>query len=251
MHNTTVNTKFYNKPSVIKLSKRVQDDFDDEGVELPQQEMGYFVKVNHFHEYSIPIDSDFGAPSQYRSIVQMLLNASESDTVELLFNSRGGRLDGLQTLLEAIKITKAETTAVLMGECASAASILALHCNNVHVTDSASMLCHHLSLHVGGKHNDVVAHLEHITRTSLNLMRSAYEGFLSEQELAEMIKGREIYLDASEIVEHLEARQEYWEEQERLAKAEQGCNRWENEEGSVELPPEPTTAKSKKTKATT
>ena len=205
MRSTTKNKSF-----ITNSSTKVQEDFEEDFGEV-QQEMGYFVNVNRFHEFSVPIDSDFGAPSQYRAIVQMLMNATENDTVDFLFNSRGGRMDGLQTILEAVKHTKADTTAIIMGECASAASILALHCNNVHVTDSASMLCHHLSLHVGGKHNDVVAHLEHITRTSLNLMRSAYEGFLTEQELTEMIKGREIYLDSDEIIQHLEARQKYWE----------------------------------------
>jgi len=197
----------FNKNYSSKLSK----SFDDED-EPMESSTGYFVETQSFHEFTVPIDNDFGPPSQYRAVVQMLLNASEDDSVVYLINSRGGRMDGLQTLLEATKMCKAQTTAVILGECASAASILALTCDSVHVTESSSMLCHSVSMSTGGKHSDVVAHLAHMTKTTHNLMRKTYEGFLTEDELSSMLDGREIFLDANDIIEHLEQREEYQEQ---------------------------------------
>jgi len=224
----------FNKNYNSKLSKSYDDD--DEPME---SNTGYFIESQSFHEFTVPIDNDFGPPSQYRAVVQMLLNATEEDSVVYLINSRGGRMDGLQTLLEATKMCKAQTTAVILGECASAASILALTCDSVHVTESSSMLCHSVSMSTGGKHSDVVAHLEHMTKTTHNLMRKTYEGFLTEEELAGMLNGREIFMDAQEIIDHLNQREEYQEQMLLALEAEQKAK---------ETPP-PKAATKKTTKA--
>jgi len=224
----------FNKNYNSKLSK----SYDDED-EPMESNTGYFIESQSFHEFTVPIDNDFGPPSQYRAVVQMLLNATEEDSVVYLINSRGGRMDGLQTLLEATKMCKAQTTAVILGECASAASILALTCDSVHVTESSSMLCHSVSMSTGGKHSDVVAHLEHMTKTTHNLMRKTYEGFLTEDELAGMLNGREIFMDAQEIIDHLEQREEYQEQMLLALEAEQKAK---------ETPPKAATKKTTKAK---
>jgi len=224
----------FNKNYNSKLSK----SYDDED-EPTESNTGYFIESQSFHEFTVPIDNDFGPPSQYRAVVQMLLNATEEDSVVYLINSRGGRMDGLQTLLEATKMCKAQTTAVILGECASAASILALTCDSVHVTESSSMLCHSVSMSTGGKHSDVVAHLEHMTKTTHNLMRKTYEGFLTEDELAGMLNGREIFMDAQEIIDHLEQREEYQEQMMLALEAEQKAK---------ETPPKPAAKKTTKPK---
>jgi len=224
----------FNKNYNSKLSK----SYDDED-EPMESNTGYFIESQSFHEFTVPIDNDFGPPSQYRAVVQMLLNATEEDSVVYLINSRGGRMDGLQTLLEATKMCKAQTTAVILGECASAASILALTCDSVHVTESSSMLCHSVSMSTGGKHSDVVAHLEHMTKTTHNLMRKTYEGFLTEEELAGMLNGREIFMDAQEIIDHLNQREEYQEQMLLALEAEQKAK---------ETPPKAATKKTTKPK---
>ena len=177
--------------------------------------LGYFMKQKIATQYTVTIDEAFTEPSYYRGVVSMLMGASEEDTVIFLINSPGGRLSGLLTLLEGINMTDATTLAVLVGECASAASMFALHCDQVFVSENATMLCHNVSYSTNGKGSDVLAHVNHVAKTSEKLLRSTYLNFLSEKEILELLNGQEIYLDSDEIKARLEKKQKATADQEQ------------------------------------
>lgn len=225
-----------NKKVVNNTRLHSSEDYDDESVQSDQ--LGYFVDTNTSFKYTVPIDTDFVEPSHYRAVVQMMDNATENDLVLFKINSRGGALSGLQTLLEAIKSTEAHTVAVVVGQCASAASILLMYCDSVVVTDSANALIHHVSFWTGGKGADVLSHVQHVAKTSEKLMKEAYEGFLTEDEIKEVIGGKELYLDADEMRERFDNREDYREAQ------------FEDEQKSLEAAqnPQPVTAKGKTAK---
>ena len=177
--------------------------------------LGYFMKQKIATQYTVTIDEAFTEPSYYRGVVSMLMGASEEDTVIFLINSPGGRLSGLLTLLEGINMTDATTLAVLVGECSSAASMFALHCDQVFVSENATMLCHNVSYGTNGKGSDVLAHVNHVAKTSEKLLRSTYLNFLSEKEILELLNGQEIYLDSDEIKARLEQKQQATADQEQ------------------------------------
>ena len=183
--------------------------------------LGYFMKQKIATQYTVTIDEAFTEPSYYRGVVSMLMGASEEDTVIFLINSPGGRLSGLLTLLEGINMTDATTLAVLVGECASAASMFALHCDQVFVSENATMLCHNVSYGTNGKGSDVLAHVNHVAKTSEKLLRSTYLNFLSEKEVLELLNGQEIYLDSDEIKARLEQKQKATADQEQEPETEQ------------------------------
>lgn len=203
---------------------RRNDVEDDEGYDV-QGQLGFFSKSKRSNQYDVYIDTPFFPPSFYRGVAQMLYDASEDDLVVFHVNSPGGRLDGLQTLMEAVKNTEAQTIAVIEGDCASAASIFVMYVDEIFVSDSASMLCHNVSYGTSGKGNDNLAYVQHISKTSEKLVRDSYQGYLSEQEILELLNGREIHLDAMEIRERLTQRGEYYKlkyelEQEALKEPE-------------------------------
>lgn len=177
--------------------------------------LGYFMKQKVATQYTVTIDEAFTEPSYYRGVVSMLMGASEEDTVIFLINSPGGRLSGLLTLLEGVNMTEATTLAVLVGECSSAASMFALHCDQVFVSENATMLCHNVSYGTNGKGSDVLAHVNHVAKTSEKLLRSTYLNFLSEKEILELLNGQEIYLDSDEIKARLEQKQKATADQEQ------------------------------------
>jgi ATP-dependent protease ClpP protease subunit len=197
-----------------KVNKDQDEDDEDDFVQ-EKNTLGYFVKAQAANQYTVNIDEPFVSPSYYRSIVSMLMNCSELDTVIFLINSPGGMLSGLLTLLEGLKMTEAQTIAVMVGECASAASMFALHCDTAYVSDNATMLCHNISYGTGGKGSDILSHVQHVSKTSEKLLRKTYEHFLTQDEINEMINGREIYLDSEEIKERLDKRQALLEAQEQ------------------------------------
>lgn len=194
-----------------KSKTRMEDD-DGDFFSGPNQ-LEYFTKTVRIHQHDVFIDEPVANPSYYRRVVQMLLDASPEDTVVLHINSPGGYLSGLSSLMEAVKGTEAHTVAVLVGDVSSAASMLVMYCDSVCVTDSASMLAHNVSYSIGGKGNDIVAHTQHVAKTSERLVREAYEQFLSEKEIDELLNGREIYLDAEDIRARFESRSKYYADQ--------------------------------------
>ena len=187
--------------------KSTNEDLDQEEYSESDQ-LGFFANYQQIANYSVPIDGSFREPAFYRGVINMLMNASEHDTVAFMINSPGGSLSGLLSLLEGIKMTNANTVALVVGAASSAASMFALHCDEVYVGDNATFLCHNISYGTGGKGSDVLAHVQHTSSSASKLLRKTYKNFLSEIEITDMINGKEIYMEAEEIVERLQQREE-------------------------------------------
>lgn len=199
----------YKTPKNQQLAKRksVDEDLDREDYSTDEQ-LGYFVSSHQICNYTVPIDGSFREPAFYRSVINMLMNASEQDTVAFMINSPGGSLSSLLSLLEALNMTQANTVALIVGSASSAASMFALHCNEVYVGDNATFLCHNISYGTGGKGSDVLAHVQHTSSAANKLLRKTYKNFLSEIEINDMINGKEIYMESDEIVERLQQRED-------------------------------------------
>lgn len=157
---------------------------------------------------SIAIDEGIREPKYYRAVAEEITNLGAHDTVQLRINSPGGRLDGLVVLLNAIENTEADIVAYLDGECHSAASILALHCPNVIISPYASMMVHHVSYGTSGKDSDIANMVAHTSAYCKELIVDTYKYFLSDQEIQDVLNGREIWLRANDIKERLERRAE-------------------------------------------
>ena len=162
------------------------------------------------YQYTVMIDEAIGEASYYRNVVQMLLQASEDDVVILHINSPGGLLSGAQTIIEALKATEAHTVALLVGSCSSAASLISMHCMDVVVTDSAESLIHPPRGGAVGKVTDVHSGSQHFLKISNRMFKDAYAGFLTDDELREIIAGREMFLDADDLRQRYQARQDYF-----------------------------------------
>ena len=119
---------------------------------------------------------------------------------------------GMFSILSSLEETEASSMAILEGEVASAASIIALNCDTVIVASNATMMIHNISFGSNGKMSDVQRHVAFTKRQSERLIDSTYEGFLSPEEIKDVHKGLEFWMDADEILVRLEARQAYFEE---------------------------------------
>ena len=176
--------------------------------------LGYFVKSAVSNQFTVDIDEPFTSPVYYRTIVQMLTEATENDLVVFRMNSPGGREDALLALIDAVKNTQATTVSVIVGECASAASLFVMYTDEVIVTDNSRMLCHGASYGYAGKDSDVRAHVNHTAKTVDKLIRNSYKFFLTDAEIDDLLDGRELYLDSDEINERFANRQSQYEQQE-------------------------------------
>jgi ATP-dependent protease ClpP protease subunit len=213
------------KSSKLKHTNEL-DNFDDmDEQEIQVSTLGYFEKQQVSCCITVFIDEAVKAPSYYRSVVNRILNTHEGDVIEFEINSGGGQRDGLVQLLSALDRTDANSIAYLNGSVHSAASMLALSCNEVYVSENANMLCHGVSYGVGGKGSDIYNNVIHEQKISKELFQRVYKNFLSPDEIQSCMDGKEIWLDANEIKSRLENRQnilmEEAQEEEEVLK---GCS---------------------------
>lgn len=196
-----------------KMLGRTQNEDEDEMYFGPiKGPLGFTVKKRQMHNFSVHINEEIKSPDHYSKIFDLLLEAGEDDMITFFISSPGGRVDGLNVLLEGIRFTDAHTVAVLLGECHSAASILALNCNEIVVTDSAESLVHSCRFGSSGKAADIAAHTAHTLKTTEKLARQTYgQGFLTETEMNQMLDGKEFYFDADQLRERLERRSAFIE----------------------------------------
>lgn len=156
------------------------------------------------HIYDIILDENIREPSYYRQALQTFKQANEGDLIRITLNNGGGRIDTALMFLHGIEETQAEVLAILEGDTHSASSMIALSCHGVEVKPFASMMVHHASF---GTYNTVQNVMDHVNFTSKQteaLIRKVYKHFLTEIEIEEVIRNREIWLTHEEIGERLD-----------------------------------------------
>ena len=201
-------TKIYTNAKRVRESNRKVDD-------EPNQDDKPFINSTPLtsNRYDVFIDTDIGSPAAYRDLNFLLNTASEDDHFNLYINSPGGQLNTALMIIESLKVTEASTSAIIQGECHSAASMITMYCQEVHVLDSAHMLLHTATYGTVGNTSNVKAHTEFTTRQVEKLITDTYSGFLSPEEIEKVKLGVELWFDAEEIRERLEDRIEYLKSQ--------------------------------------
>lgn len=224
----------------------------EEEIELEEESnsaLGFFQRFRQNRCLIVPIDEAVKEASYYRSVTYGISELSEGDIVEFNINSPGGNLNGLIALLSAISETEAHVVANITGECHSAASILALNCDEIRVSPHCTMLVHHVSFSTGGKAADIRAYVNHLNENTEELLRKTYTNFLSEVEIENVLNGLQLWLDADEVISRLEKKQEIeYKEFEALKelKLQELEDELEDLEEQIEDLPKPKAKKKKK-----
>lgn len=156
-------------------------------------------------------DSDIDEPEYYSYFCDVLLSATQDDIVEVYFSTGGGNGSSMISLMNLLGTCRAETHGFLLSEASSAGSYLFLCCDNHHVGKYSRMLCHTVSYGLGGSHHEVKAYVDYMDTEERRLVKDIYEYFLSEDEIGQLLNGKQIYLNDSEIIQRLEKRAELLE----------------------------------------
>lgn len=157
-------------------------------------------EVNH----SVYINDEIGDPGNYSKLIQFLSMLDVDDTVKFHINSPGGIIDSGFMIIDAIDKCKAHTIAVLTGSVASAATVITLACDEIEVADYTSFMIHAASGGYGGKMHETKAYVEFSNRELTNALTSIYKGFLTDEEILQVLDGKDIWLNKAEVLERWE-----------------------------------------------
>lgn len=182
---------------------------EDEHIE---QELGFSYTESITRTYRFFIDEDVGAPSKYRVLINMLLSASENDTIEIVINSGGGRLDSAVAIISAIMQSQARVVGYVVGDCYSAASMIALACHELYVDEFGTFMVHSASYGVGGAHREVSDRAAFEEGRLNTIYKLIYSGFLTEDEIEKVRCGYTYWMQTKEVRERLEKRDAYFAE---------------------------------------
>lgn len=134
----------------------------------------------------------------YNELCYRLKHAPAEATVTLHLNTPGGYLHSAMMLVDAIKNAKAKTVAYLTGTVASAGTIIALSCDELVVSDHLSFMIHNYSGGISGKGHEMKAQQEFSDKNLNSAFNDFYAGFLTPEEMSNIIDGKDMWLTSEE-----------------------------------------------------
>lgn len=165
-------------------------------------------------KYIVNLTDDFDDAKSFDEVVALLANATEDDEITWNIVSRGGYINSLEMLLGWKQMCQAKQIHVLTSEAASAATAFFLSpADQYLVFDTASFMIHESNYGSGGTASNVRRHTQHVDKKNDKFVRTTYRGFLSEEEIEDVLKGVEIYLDADAIRNRLAEREQKLQEE--------------------------------------
>ena len=176
---------------------------------MPEQKGLIRTLTQQINTHLVFIDDDITSPSNYRDVIHCLATCSETDAVNMLVNSSGGRTDSIWQIIEAMKGCRGNVSVTVIGAAYSAASMLACMAPECYIADSAEFMLH--TAHYGsiGTVPNVKGQTDFATRQINRLLDQAYTGFLTDKELSELKNGKEYWFDAEEAGKRMVRRYRY------------------------------------------
>lgn len=138
-------------------------------------------------------------PIHYVDLVHRIRAAGPDEVIYLYLNTPGGQLaTGIQ-LIGAINASNARIITVLDGEVCSLGSLLFLCGDDFIVNDHCLLMIHNFSGGTAGKGHEQVAQIEAQVKWFTKMAKDIYIPFLSEEELKEVIDGKDVWLDSEQV----------------------------------------------------
>jgi ATP-dependent protease ClpP protease subunit len=145
---------------------------------------------------------------EYNELCYTLEN-TEAEEVRLVMNNGGGLMHSMLTIRESIRKSNAVVTAVLSGTVASAATMIALACDNIEVAPHTAFMIHSSSGGISGKSHETKAYMDFSDKNTKEIFDNVYKGFLTQEEIDKVLDGKDMWLNKAEV-------------EERFAKAKNG-----------------------------
>lgn len=163
------------------------------------------LQKNFFHVW---LTDEIDTPEHYIDVFNCLMSAEENDIVAFHINSPGGNLNTTLQIIDAIESTPATTVAFIEGEACSGASMISMVCQNVNLSKYSYMMIHTFSQATGGKFSDILKSTNFNNKWWEKTFSSIYKGFCTEEEIRDILNGKDLWLDAEECIKRFKHREE-------------------------------------------
>lgn len=165
-------------------------------------------------DYHLPIDGEISSDvSKYHEHLQIMRTATENDNIHIHINSGGGAVLTAMQYVNAMNASKAQITAYIEGQCASAATFIFLAASEWVVYPHSQTMIHNYSAWTGGIGNEGIEHAEAVRTMCRELATEMYTGFLTEKELDQVMEhNKTFWMTGTEVGERICAYADYRQE---------------------------------------
>ena len=181
--------------------------------EFQQKTVSVETVTHSYNVIRIFLQKEIDSIEHHMDQIEAIRDAQEGDLVEVYcISNRGGYIDTIVPLCNALATTPAHTVCYVEGHNSSAGTFPAMIAQEVHVGAYASFMLH--CAQGGGDYGTLVNNAESarfFEKQYSKLLEDVYYGFISPDEAKALHEGRELYLDSEAIRERLQRRAELLE----------------------------------------
>lgn len=208
-----------NNKTNIKLG--YESEADSKYLVSEQKGIQMFHKSMQVDSVDVYLDEPIVDLPYYRNLIQYLREMTEHDTLRLWIDTPGGDLNSALAIIDAINNTQGEVLAIVTGEAASAGSLIALLSPNLILGDRARFFLHAASYGIGfSKQNDIESYVDNNKTFLREIMKEAYTGFLTPEEMELLFVGKDYYFRGEELRDRIQRRVEFLESTQGAEKEE-------------------------------
>jgi ATP-dependent protease ClpP protease subunit len=197
------------------------DDFCDECGSSEDGEESHSAPNMKIFIYEAPEDSEFETyhdyylfgeitlTEDYIFLLNYLNNLSKRDMFRIYIDSDGGNVFAALAILRGLRLTKAHTHAIVTGQCSSSATMLFLGAKTYEIEPHCVFMFHNYSGKRFGKGGELYDNIVFERKWSEHLLTSMYEGFLSEEEITQILNNKDIWMSSEEVSERMKRLKRY------------------------------------------
>ena len=165
------------------------------------------------------LSGEIKEPENYLEWLNTINNASENDIIFVHINSPGGYLNTTIQLRESLLSCPAHTIASIEGECCSGATMIFLACKETRISKNARFMIHSYSGGTFGKAHEIYSSIDFDKKWFKKFCEDIYAGFLTDDEINEVLNGKDFWFDADETYARLITFKKRFEKEEKEEKA--------------------------------
>lgn len=164
--------------------------------------------------YRIYINGEINSPEQFLAAIEALDAADEDNDVQIYLQSPGGCVDSADHLMHAMRKCMGHIHIVATGGCHSMASQILLLAHTLELSDGFNSLIHCGARGLRGNTNVVKSANKFHEPFLEKQFKRAYEGFLTDKEIEDVLDGKDLWLDAQAWCERNDKRLKYFKNKE-------------------------------------
>lgn len=176
------------------------------------QEFSVMYIPNRGGTIEIEINAPIYEVSQFSTAIKMLNMAKEDDEVVIHLQCPGGNVDATDALIHAIRKCRAPIHCIATGGCHSAASHILLEMDSFELAAGFNSLIHCGQDGAYGNVNEYRSKAKFDEDFRVRQFRETYEGMLTNQEMDDVLSGKDIWLDGPAWCARAEARMAYFQQ---------------------------------------